>query len=158
MLLRLTGILLSASLIAASAMAAEPSLEPPAYHLLTSDVMTSMVQPRHIKLWLAGQNADWAYAEYERRNLQGVFRRWAAAIPDYRGQKVADLVAAFTDEPFARLEAAIKAKDGAAFTEAYGTLTDGCNNCHRSAGQELVVIKVPSGNPFPDQDFPPSTR
>ncbi len=36
-----------------TAPAAAPNLvEPPAYHFLMSDFMASVIQPRHIKLWL----------------------------------------------------------------------------------------------------------
>lgn len=141
-----------AALVAVSA-AEPPSSEPPVYRPLTSDLMNEVIQPRHIKLWQAGKNADWDYAEYARRNLQGAFRRWSSAIPDYKGQKTADLAEAFTAEPLAQLEAAIKAKDVAAFKTAYGTLTDGCNNCHQSTDHKMVVIKVPAADAFPDQDF-----
>ena len=34
-------------------------------------------------------------------------------------------------------------------------LTEGCNACHQAANVGMVVIKVPSGSSFPDQDFRP---
>jgi len=153
MKLLVLGAVLSGAVALGAVSAAEPPPEPPAYRPLTSDLMNEVIQPRHIKLWQAGKNADWDYAEYARRNLQGAFRRWSAAIPDYKGQKTADLAEAFTAEPLAQLEAAIKAKDGTAFKTAYGMLTDGCNNCHQSTDHQMVVIKVPAADAFPDQDF-----
>ena len=31
--------------------------------------MNTVIQPRHIKLWLAGNARNWPYAEYERHNI-----------------------------------------------------------------------------------------
>src|SRR5262245_7417248 len=80
---------------------------PPTYRPVTSDLMNAIIQPRHIKLWLAGRSQNWALAEYERHNLQGAFGRMAVAIPDYKGTKMTDMLDAFTKQPFADLDAAI---------------------------------------------------
>jgi hypothetical protein len=57
----------------------------------------------------------------------------------------------------AAVDAAIKAKDGAAFTKAYADLTASCNACHQSADHAMIVIQAPTvaGAAFPDQDFSP---
>jgi hypothetical protein len=135
--------------------AATPDATPPTYRPVTSDLMNAIIQPRHIKLWLAGKARNWTFAEYERHNLQGAFNRMAIAIPDYKGTKVTDMLDAFATQPFDDLEAAIKAKDEARFTKAYGELTDGCNSCHQSTDHAMVVIKVPDAAAFPDQEFGP---
>jgi hypothetical protein len=126
---------------------------PPVYRPVTSDLMNAVIQPRHIKLWLAGKNGDWEYAEYERHNIGGALARIAAAIPIYKGQPMESLNAAFATPALAELDTAIKQKDAAAFEKAYGDLTTGCNQCHQATNHPMVVIKVPDGNPFPDQDF-----
>lgn len=59
---------------------------PPAYRFVTSDLMNAVIQPRHTKLWLAGSNGDWDYAEYERHNIGGVLERMATAVPAYKDQ------------------------------------------------------------------------
>jgi hypothetical protein len=128
----------------------------PRYRPVTSDLMSAIIQPRHIKLWLAGNALNWAYAEYECRSLQGVFNRMVAAAPDYKKTKLTDMLDTFSKKPFDDLKAAIKAKDEAQFTKAYRELTDGCNSCHQSAGHAMIVIKVPDAAAFPDQDFGPS--
>ncbi len=137
---------------ATTGLGAEPS-EPLAYRPVTSDLMNMVIQPRHTKLWLAGRNGDWEYAEYERHNIGGALARIAAAIPVYKGQATESLNAAFATPGLAELETAIKQKDRAAFEQAYGDLTTGCNQCHQATNHSMVVIKVPSGGPFPDQDF-----
>ena len=151
---RLIALCLAFSL-AAPVLAADAPADPPPFRLLTSDVMNALVQPRHIKLGLAGQAANWVYADYERRNLQGAFRRWAAAIPDYQGQKVADMIQATVAEPLGQLDAAIKAHDSKAFAAAFRALNDGCNSCHAGTGNPQVVIRSPDAGAFPDQDFAP---
>jgi hypothetical protein len=138
-----------------SAPAATPGTTPPDYRLVTSDLMNAVIQPRHIKLWLAGKARNWTYAEYERHNLQGAFNRLAIAIPDYKGTRTTDMLDAFTKQPFDDLEAAIKAKDETQFAKAYGELTVGCNSCHHSADHAMAVIKVPDAAAFPDQEFDP---
>jgi hypothetical protein len=128
---------------------------PSVYAPVTSDLMIDVIQPRHIKLWLAGKSRNWAYADYERHNIGGALRRMAAAIPTYKGTANADLIAAFATPHLADLDAAIKAKSEASFVTAYRALTTGCNGCHQATGHEMVVIQVPDSDSFPDQDFRP---
>jgi hypothetical protein len=45
-----------------------------------------------------------------------------------------------------------------AFDAGYEKLTEGCNACHEAANVGMVVIKVPTGSSFPDQDFQPRKR
>lgn len=148
---------------AAVAVVAEPRLrpaanEPPAYRFVTSDLMNTVIQPRHTKLWLAGKAQNWDVAEYERHNIGGALARIATAIPTYKDQSTADLIAAFATPQLAELESAIKAKDEAAFAAAYEALTTGCNQCHTATDHAMVVIQTPGSNPFPDQVFAPQPK
>jgi len=135
-----------------------PAASPSVYQPVTSDLMNAFIQPRHIKLWLAGQSGDWTSAEYERHNIGGAFGRIVAAIPTYKGAPVDALVAAFVTPQLAELEAAIKARDKAAFIQAYGSLTAGCNGCHQTTEHSFVIIKQPSGGGFADQDYKASAQ
>jgi hypothetical protein len=126
---------------------------PSVYVPVTSDLMNDVIQPRHIKLWLAGTSRNWVFADYERHNIGGALARMATAIPSYKGASTSSLIASFVTPQLADLDTAIKAKDETAFAEAYRALTVGCNGCHQATGHEMVVIKVPDSNPFPDQDF-----
>jgi hypothetical protein len=143
-------VLLAAGL-SLSAFAADP----PDYRPSTSDLMTGFIQPRHAKLFLAGQARNWDLAEYERHNLGGAFARMAAAAPKIGDAATGDLIAAFVMPPLADLETAIKAKDDKAFQQAFDTLTAGCNGCHQATGHPVVMLKRPAGDPYPDQDFGP---
>ncbi len=118
-----------------------------------SDLMNMVVQPRHMKLWLAGTNGGWDYAEYERHNIGGAFARIATAIPVYQGQQTSDFIAAFVTPQLAGLETAIKAKDAAEFRTSYDALTASCNQCHQAMNHAMVVIKVPAADSFSDQNF-----
>ena len=131
---------------------------PSIYVPVTSDLMNAVIQPRHIKLWLAGKSGNWVFAEYERHNIGGALARMAAAIPSYKGTATADLIAAFAAPQLADLDTAIKGKNETAFLTAYRGLTAGCNGCHQATGHEMVVIQVPESDPFPDQDFRPPTH
>ena len=128
---------------------------PPAYRLSVGDLMTIAVQPRHIKLGLAGQERNWTYAAYELRELQGAFERMAHAVPTYRSMNMADLITATTKAPMEDVAAAIKGGDAAKFAEAYSQLTATCNACHQSTDHGAVVIQVPKALAYPDQDFRP---
>ncbi len=133
--------------------AASQTAETPVYRPTMDDLMHSVIQPRHIKLWLAGKERNWALADYERHNIGGAFARTATALPTTQDMPTADLIATFITPQLADLDTAIKAKDETAFVTAYGALTTGCNGCHQATGHEMVVIKTPDGNSFPDQDF-----
>jgi hypothetical protein len=129
----------------------------PAYAPVTSDIMNAYIQPRHIKLWLAGKSQNWELADYENHNIGGALARMAKAIPDYKGSATTDLIAAFATPQIAAVAAAIKAKDEPAFVKAYADLTTGCSGCHQATAHELVKIKVPDSDAFPDQAFTPAT-
>lgn len=127
------------------------------YHPGLGELMTAFVQPRHIKLGLAGAAQNWDYAAYELGELQEAFDDAGKLVLKHGSLSIPDAIAATVKPPLAALDAAIKAKDPAAFTKAYGDLTTACNACHQSADHKMIVIQVPSvsGTAFPDQDFNP---
>ncbi len=135
--------------------AAPQGAAPQPYRPSLSDLMTATIQPRHIKLGLAGQEKNWPHAAYELGNLKGAFDRAAHAWPTYRTTNMADLMEATTKAPMDAVAAAIKAADAVKFNEAYKELTGTCNACHQSTDHSLVVIRVPKVSPYPDQDFRP---
>ena len=139
---------------------ATPPAELPAsvqadYHPSMGDLMTMAVQPRHIKLGLAGQNRNWEYAAYELSELRNAFARVARTIPRYQSTDMAPLMTAMTQAPLDALEQAVKGRDASQFKTAYGQLTQTCNACHASLKHAPVVIKVPDAAFYPDQDFRP---
>jgi hypothetical protein len=145
-----------AAVIAAAALAA-PSLaaaqQPHAAAL--GDLMTAFVQPRHIKLGLAGSERNWPYAAFELDELRETFADVAEILPKYRDLSIPDMIAATVKKPLAAVDQAVKAKDPGQFTVAYRQLTSACNACHRSYDRAMIVIQPPAGGIFPDQDFRP---
>jgi cytochrome c553 len=134
---------------------AQASPEPHVYSPSFGDLMTMTIQPRHLKLGLAGQERNWTYAAYELRELQGAFHRAARAVPVYRSSDMAALIAATTAAPMDDVAAAIKRGNSDKFAEAYAQLTATCNACHQSTGHAAIVIQVPRTSAFPNQDFRP---
>jgi hypothetical protein len=130
----------------------------PAYRPGLGDLMTMTVQPRHLKLGLAGQERNWAYAAYELHELEESFERVARSWPKWRQVEIAETIKATTTIPMARLDEAIKGKDAARFIEAYARLTETCNACHQSSNVGVVVIQVPKASPFTNQDFRPQKQ
>jgi hypothetical protein len=121
------------------------------------ELMMAFVQPRHIKLGLAGAAQNWDYAAYELDELKETFDGIGQLILKHGTLAIPDAIASTVKPPMDAIDAAIKAKDEAAFTKAYGELTTACNACHQSADHKMIVIQVPtvSGTAFPDQDFNP---
>src|SRR6202044_3350534 len=120
------------------------------------DLMTMLVQPRHIKLYYAGTRKNWELAAAESRDLRSAFRRIAQAIPRYLGNGVDEAVATIIAPKMQAMDAAIAAGDSKQFDRAYNDLTAGCNACHSYMEHSFLVIKVPDprmNSLDPDQDF-----
>ena len=120
--------------------------------------MTALVQPRHIKLGLAGSEQNWPYAAYELDQLRETFADLAEILPKYRDLSIPEMIRSTVKEPLEALGQAIQAKDSSQFTVAYGHLTASCNVCHQSYDRAVIVIQAPTGSTFPDQDFRPSMK
>jgi len=119
------------------------------------DLMTMAVQPRHIKLGLAGKQQNWIYAEYELGELRNAFNRIGRTIPRYQSIDFAALAASMLGEPLAALGQAVSTRSATQFDSAYACLTEACNICHRNRNHAAIIIKVPDAEMFPDQEFTP---
>jgi hypothetical protein len=131
---------------------------PAAYRPGLGDLMTMTVQPRHLKVGLAGQEQNWPYVRYELHELEESLERVARQWPKWREVDIAGLVVGSTKEPMAAIDEAAKAGDATRFNEAYGRLTAACNACHQSANVAMIVIQAPKSSPFTNQDFRPARR
>jgi hypothetical protein len=146
-----------------SALAQAPADTPTAavpvpYQPSMGDLMNIGVQPRHIKLWLAGKQRNWTYASYELDELRNAFTRVGRTVPVYRTLDIPALTTAFMGASLDALEMAIKSNDAKAFTTAYRRLTDSCNACHQGSQHDMVVVKVPDANAYVDQEFRPKAH
>jgi hypothetical protein len=139
---------------AAVVSAQTPTNEPPAFRPTLGDLMTMVVQPRHLKIGVAGQARNWEYLAYEAHELEETFEAIERAFPRYRNAAMGDLLK-IVEDPLKELEKAIKARDAAAFDTAYAKLTAGCNACHASTDHRPIVIQVPRASSFPNQNLAP---
>jgi hypothetical protein len=112
--------------------------------------MIATIQPRHERLWQAGQDGNWQFAAYELGNLHGAFDRLGHAHPVEHNISFPDMIASVTEQPFKELSSAIQSKDGTAFATAYADLTDACNSCHQALNHGVVEIRVPNRTSTPD--------
>ena len=79
-----TGLVATSLPIVAHAQGAGTSGNPPpAYRPGLGDLMTMTVQPRHLKLGLAGQERNWAFAAYALHELEESFERVARVWPKW---------------------------------------------------------------------------
>jgi hypothetical protein len=153
----LLGALLAqtAGTAAQSPPAAATSPAPAAFNPGVGELMNLIVQPRHIKLWFAGHEANWTLAEYEIKELRSALANVAKARPVFRERSVAENVEMFMGGAFRGIDEAIRARDATKFAEAYATVNAGCNACHTALNQSQVVIKTPEQASYPDQEFRP---
>jgi hypothetical protein len=146
----------SAALLPLAVGAQAPSDEaPPPYRPSLADLMSSTVQPRHIKLAFAGREKNWAFAAYEVKQLGDAFDKLSVQWPQWRRQPIVELVETMIRDPLFELDNAVKNQNMAQYIVAYAHLTEACNACHQAALQVPVVIVDPKESSFPDQDFKP---
>jgi hypothetical protein len=119
------------------------------------DLMTMLVQPRHMKLYYAGQAKNWRLAAFQINELRGALARIGRTIPNYRNINVETAVASIFADKLKAVDAAVKAADLAQFNAAYGEMTAACNDCHKGMEHAFLVIKVPDSGSFPNQEFRP---
>jgi hypothetical protein len=135
-------------LAASSGVIAGPEAAPPpqagGYLPSISDLMIATIQPRHERLWRAGQDGNWEFAAYELGNLHGALGRIGEAHPVSQKISFPEMIASVTEQSFKELGSAIQSRDASAFSKAYGDLTDACNSCHQALNHGVVEIVVPS--------------
>jgi hypothetical protein len=135
--------LTSVSLVRAESSPTREASQASVYVPSVSDLMITTIQPRHVRLWRAGQGRNWEFADYELGNLKGAFRRLGIAHPVQGDVPLQDMIDSVTQQPFSDLENAIKAKEPSAFEQAYLGLTTACNSCHEAVNHSAIKIKVP---------------
>ena len=121
------------------------------------DLMTMLVQPRHIKLYYAGSAKNWELAAAESRDLRASFGRIAQTIPKYEGDDVSLSMGNFMVPKLDALDAAIAVANSEQFAAAYKNVTAACNECHTYMEHPFLMIKnpEPTDSPYSDQDFKP---
>jgi hypothetical protein len=117
------------------------------------DLMNTLVQPRHLKLGLAGQAQNWPLAKYALEQLRAAFANIVSAKPKFSGMPVGELVDVALGPPLKAVETAIKQQDAQKFAAAFEQVSQGCNACHMELDHPYVVIRTPDASAFPNQEF-----
>jgi hypothetical protein len=120
------------------------------------DLMTLLIQPRHVKLYYAGKQKNWELAAAQLSNLRSAFNRVSQTIPRYQGSDVEEAIKATIAPKMQAMDGAITAADSKQFDTAYSDLTAACNACHFYLEHAFLVIKVPqlpAAAAYPDQRF-----
>ena len=117
------------------------------------DLMNMLVQPRHLKLWAAGQQRNWPLAAFQLRELRNAFDRIAATIPKYTNIDLGPTFINIMDSQVRAVNGAITSQNSALFNTAFADLTGACNSCHEALNLGILVMKVPEVTGYPNQDF-----
>src|SRR5438552_9560214 len=132
--------------------AAEPQYTPGLGEIMT------LTQMRHVKLWFAGQSANWPLASYELDELNEGLEDAAKFHPTHKDAElpIPQLIDKIMKAPIEQLEQAVKAQDADRFAKAFDALTESCNSCHQATKFGFNVVTRPTANPYTNQVFQPS--
>jgi len=109
----------------------------------------SGIQAHHSKLWFAGQNENWKLADFEVHEIMEAIED----IQKFQTERKETQMIGMINPALDSLDNAIKQKNSTLFKKSYTLLTNTCNKCHRAAGFEFNVVKIPDSQPFSNQDF-----
>lgn len=113
------------------------------------EIMNTIIQPHHLKLWLAGQHKNWALAQYENNMILKGFKR----IQKFHKDKPESAMVPMIYPALSAMEKAIGQKDSKAFQKNFVLITNTCNNCHNATKNNFNVIIVPTDQNMVNQKF-----
>jgi hypothetical protein len=82
------------------------------------DLMSMLVQPRHLKLYYAGTQRNWELAAAESRDLRSSFAHIAQTIPKYLNIKIEEATRNLIEPKMLAVDVAIAAADPKQFATA----------------------------------------
>jgi hypothetical protein len=127
-----------------------PALRPPKL----AEIML-MLQIRHAKLSLAGEAQNWPLAKFQIEELKEAFEDAEKYHPMFKDIPIKGMIDGIANPAVAAVEKAVDSKDRTSFVRAFEGLTAACNNCHRAANFNYIVIQRPATSPYPNQSFQP---
>ncbi|HTE02252.1 MAG TPA: hypothetical protein VK668_23345 [Mucilaginibacter sp.] len=110
------------------------------------------IQLHHAKLWFAGTNKNWRLADFEIKEIGealGDIKKYCTDRPEVKS-------IGLIDPSISNINTAIQQKDAQSFKTAFITLTNNCNNCHKTTQHEFNVVTIPTALPMVNQDFKPA--
>lgn len=121
------------------------ALKKSAYHPELGEQMLTL-QIRHARLWFAGEAGNWLLAAFELQEIKEAFDAVVEQNPDhaiFQPQRLADILPAITKAPIVALRDAIDHGSKAEFEKTFDGLSAACTACHKSAGNDFLVIERP---------------
>lgn len=121
-------------------------LKKSAYHPELGEQMLT-IQIRHARLWFAGRARNWTLAAFELQEIKEAFDAVVEQNPEhaiFQPQRLADILPAMTKAPITALRDAIDHGDKAEFEKAYDALSAACTGCHKTAGNDFLIIQRPT--------------
>ena len=109
----------------------------------------SGVQMHHAKLWFAVLNENWKLADYEIKEIKERFQQAADLETDRKEAGNIPMIYNNVDSVLYT----IQQKDIVAFKSSFQSLTNACNNCHRTVNFGFNVVMIPTSLPVTNQDF-----
>jgi hypothetical protein len=119
-----------------------------------ADLMV-LTQLRHYKLWYSARVENWKLADYELTQLVATVERIKKLYPETHSIAQANLIQEKTDPALKDLHTAIQDKSDSRFEAAFNQITDACNQCHRAADIDFILVRTPTKSPFSNQVFTP---
>ena len=111
----------------------------------------SGIQTHHAKLWFAGQNQNWALADFEVHEIQEALedlQKFCIDRPEVK--KIAMIYPAIDS-----VSISLQQKNPQLFKSSFVLLTNTCNSCHKATQHGFNVVTIPSSPPVVNQDFRP---
>src|SRR5690606_7993248 len=101
---------------------------------------TTMIEVGHRygELYFAGQDRNWSYAEHQIEEIEGAMELGLQRRPSRAAN------AAMLDPALEAVEAAVDARDAAAFDSAFAHLTATCNACHLAEDVRFIHVITPT--------------
>jgi hypothetical protein len=99
-------------------------------------------------LWFAGQNKNWALADFYWAETRSHLRWAVRIIPVRKDAQGKDIRLLEILEPIERtsleeIHKAIREKDGQKFTTAYKQMLDSCYACHLASAKPFLTLQIP---------------
>jgi hypothetical protein len=119
------------------------------------------LQIRHARLWFAGDAQNWTLSAFQISELREALAEIVATNaehPSLQPERLAEVLPKLMDGPMRALQAAVDARDRAAFARAYDGLTAGCNGCHDVASFGFNRFQRPRTPLLDNQIYAPDAR
>jgi hypothetical protein len=113
-----------------------------------AEFMTN-IQIHHAKLWFAGQNENWALADFELKEIEENIDN----LKKFRSDRKETQMVIMVNPQLDSVNISIQQKNPALFKTSFTSLTNKCNTCHKLVNYGFNQVKIPEAPPFSNQKF-----